>query len=259
MPSIHVPPASGRGTSLRAVDSKTKQAGELETALPALDALSEELNKLAAINAELVGQLRGAAHAGPAADLAAVDRGELTSLRNENAGLRERIEELEKTLASQATEDIWAERQREYEALLEEKSEVIRTLHLKIQELQEGTRRAANAPIPREEELVQLKEELEEQRRQLSEDEESLMAQMRQMEMAMSKDRAELARQRQEVQRLQAELNRDVEQASRDNGLQERLNTLRRRPDPAKKEPAVETAGEGESKQGSGLLRRLFG
>ena len=255
MPSTHVPSASSRGTSSsRTSDSNGKRASELDIALPALDALSEEFNKLAAINAELIGQLRDGAHDEPQ-----VDSGELTALRAENVQLRQRIEKLESALAAQAAEDTWEERQREYEALLEEKSEVIRALHLKIQELQQGARRPPDAPVPREEQLFQLQEQLEEHRKQLAEDEESLMAQMRQMEMAMAKDRAELARQRQEVQRLQAELNRDVEQASRDNGLQERLNTLRRRPDAAKKEPTAEPAVGADPKQGSGLFRRLFG
>ena len=150
---------------------------------------------------------------------------------------------------------------KEYEALLEEKSEVIRGLHLKLQELQEGTRRAPGEPVPKEEELCQLKDELEDQRRQLQEDEESLMAQMRDMELALSKDRAELARQRQEMQRLQAELNREIEQAGRDSGLRERLASIRRAHEPAKKDAghAAADASKGTKQQGSGLFRRLFG
>src|SRR5262249_56612934 len=85
-----------------------------------------------------------------------------------------------------------AERKREYEALLEEKSEVIRSLHQKLQEYQERP----TAVAPKEAELVALSEQLEQDRRQLQEDEESLMQQMRQMEMTMSRERAELARQR---------------------------------------------------------------
>ena len=259
MPSIHVPPASGKGTSTRAPDSKTNQTSEVDLALPALDALGEELNRLAAINAELVGQLRGASHTALHLPHAGAQDGELTALRQENADLRLVVEQLEAALASQPNEDTWTERQREYEALLEEKSEVIRTLHHKIQELQEASRRKASLPVPREEELVQLKQELEAQRRQLEEDEESLMKQMREMEMAMSKDRAELARQRQEIQRLQAELHHDVEQASRDNGLQERLSTLRRNQDAPKREAGAEPTADGGPRQGSGLLKRLFG
>jgi chromosome segregation ATPase len=238
--------------------SGKKPPSELDIALPALDALSEELNRLAAVNAELVGQLRGAAATEADLALSDADSAELASLREENTGLRGRIAQLEADLSKAANDDAWAEQQREYESLLEEKSEVIRSLHLKLQEAQESVRRKPGQPVPREEELVQIKEELEQQRRQLEEDEQSLMNQMREMELAMSRDRAELARQRQEVQRLQAELNRDVEQANRDPELHERLNSLRRHQEPPKKD-ASERAAETGSKQSSGLLRRLFG
>jgi DNA repair exonuclease SbcCD ATPase subunit len=254
-------PVHGNGTAVDDSHSKANQPSELEIALPAMDALGEELTRLAAINAELVGRLRGAAAAAHEAVTDDAD-GESAALRQENAELRARIEALESTFAAGADDDVWAERQREYEALLEEKSEVIRSLHLKVQELQEGKRRAPNEPVPREEELVQLKQELEDQRRQLQEDEESLMAQMRQMELALSKDRAELARQRQDVQRLQADLNREIEQANSAPGLRERLNSLRRPSDAAKKEAAAASAAQdaaNDSRQSSGLFRRLFG
>jgi hypothetical protein len=259
MPTTHAHPVHSNGKSAR--------TSEIDIALPAMDALSEELNRLAAINAELVGRLRGAAAAAesdavdPAAATAANE--ELAGLRQENEDLRRRIEELEQFKESFDNAPDWVDRQKEYEALLEEKSEVIRALHLKLHELQEGARRAAGEPIPKEEELRQLKHELEEQKRQLQEDEESLMSQMRTMELALSKDRAELARQRQEMQRLQSELNREIEQSSRDPALRERLLNLRRAHDPAKKEPpapvAVEATATKPAPQNSGLFRRLFG
>ena len=59
---------------------------------------------------------------------------------------------------------------KEYESLLEEKSEVIRSLHLKMQEGHAGV----TAEVPREEELLALSEELERERAQLKEDEETL-------------------------------------------------------------------------------------
>jgi chromosome segregation ATPase len=242
-------------------DGKNQRPSQLDITLPAMDALSEELNRLAAINTELVGRLRGAAAFQPKRSVDGAASTEVEALQQENAELRGRVEELEQLLLASSNEDAWADRQREYEALLEEKSEVIRALHLKFQELQEGTRRSSDAPIPKEDELVQLREELETQRRQLQDDEESLMNQMREMEMALSKDRAELARQRQEVQRLQAELNREAEQAGRDDGLRERLANLRRPSDAKKKEaaaPPVDAAAS-TSKSSSGLLRRLFG
>src|SRR5262249_2180220 len=129
---------------------------------------------------------------------------ELARLRAENGQLRARVEELEQALqAGSPGQELWLERQKEYETLLEEKSEVIRGLHLKIQEQGDGGGARAPAAADGGEgdgEVQSLKKQLEEQRRQLEEDEEALMQQMRQMEMAMSKDRAELARQRSEIQ-----------------------------------------------------------
>jgi DNA repair exonuclease SbcCD ATPase subunit len=254
------PSANGSGTAVH--ESTNSQPSELDIALPAMDALSEEFSRLAAVNAELVGRLRGAAGAPSARPALVLDDGERSALRDENTALRSRVAELEQLLATPAGDDDWTERQREYEALLDEKSEVIRNLHLKLQEVQEGARRAPDEPLPKEDQLIQLKKELEEQRQQLQQDEDSLMGQMRQMELALSKDRAELARQRQDVQRLQADLNREIEQTSRDPALRERLNNLRRGQEaPAKEEPvaAASTAADTAKPNNSGLFRRLFG
>src|SRR5437762_14014424 len=64
---------------------------------------------------------------------------ELELLRGENAALQAKADDLEQllALASQEGEERWGERQREYESLLEEKSEVIRALHQKLAELRE--------------------------------------------------------------------------------------------------------------------------
>jgi chromosome segregation ATPase len=258
MVKANAPTVNGHGAVVNGHDNKHASASQLDITLPAMDALSEELNRLAAINAELVGRLRGAAVAASVDKASGGDSAALDSLRHENVELRGRVEELEQLLVATATnEDSWADRQKEYEALLEEKSEVIRALHVKLHELQEGARRAPNEPVPKEEELQQLKQELEDQRRQLQEDEESLMTQMREMELALSRDRAELARQRQELVRLQAELNREIEQAGRDSGLRERLANIRRAHDTSKKDATPQP--DGGKQQGSGLFRRLFG
>lgn len=212
------------------------------------DHLRKELERLAAAQAELL-------EAAP--EQPVTDADELNFLRNENIELRSKLEELD--LA-------WGERQREYENLLEEKSEVIRGLHLKIQQLQEkgGPRpEATNQDATNQEDLSGLKRQLEEERRQVQEDEEALMVQMRQMEMAMSKERAELARQRSELQRLQADLNNEIEKAAQNGNMRERLQALRK---PYEQNTPV---GEGTTpisaptpppkKQSSGLFRRLFG
>jgi hypothetical protein len=189
---------------------------------------------------------------------------DVQQLRKENSELKARVEEMEHA---------WLDSQREYENLLEEKSEVIRSLHQKIQELQ------SSGPLPTEtgqqDELLGIQKELEADRERLQQDEESLMVQMRAMELSMAKERAELARQRTELGRLQAEFNREVELASRDADLRERLNglqrnsqsALQRRQDqqvesarrPSAKEASPSEATPLPRKGNSGLLGRLFG
>src|SRR5262245_37616314 len=92
---------------------------------------------------------------------------ELEQLRAENEELRSLVLELEQALQNSAGGDQdWEARSREYESLLEEKSELIRNLHRKVQMLeeelgaQEEQPRKPSGPVPREEELMMLSEEL---------------------------------------------------------------------------------------------------
>lgn len=201
---------------------------------------------------------------------------DLEFLQAENAALRTTIGQLEKQMAEAArlAEESLAERQKEYESLLEEKSEVIRILHRKLQEVLERPIGAT----PREDELLALSEELERERRQLKEDEESLTAQMRDMEVQMSKERAELARQGSELLRLQSELRHELALAGRDAALRERLAPLQRRhqeltnrrgsgppPDSAQAPPKARDTPDAPAeapppkRKESGLFSRLFG
>jgi hypothetical protein len=202
---------------------------------------------------------------------------EIDQLRNENGILREAVAELEKLLEQMLqAEQTWSERQKEQEALLEEKSDVIRELHIKLQEQGAAPAPRESSGMPREEELVALNEALEHERRQLKDDEEALMAQMREMEIQMSRERAGLARQRNDLQRLHNEIRHELELAARHAELRDRLLPLQRRhqemlhrkgsepppealssppASPAATVPSPATAG----KDSSGLLRRLFG
>lgn len=234
--------------------------------------IDDELKRLSAATQELLGQFRAPTDASPSeSSPALIDPDEFELLRLENEELRARIQELEGAPNGKGM-DHWRERQKEYESLLEEKSEVIRTLHLKLQDIQEtvniGECPAAPEPPPstsasrlgQAEEILRLKRDLEEQRKQLEQDEQDMMTQMRQMEMTMARERAELARHRQEVQRLQADLAREIEQSSRDPELRERLNTLTRRSNtsPATA-PADKPAPPSEQQKSSGFFRRIFG
>lgn len=210
------------------------------------------------------------------------DEPELEMLQRENADLRALVIDLQRQMeegAAPASDSGWEERQREYDSLLEEKSEVIRSLHQKIQELQ------ARAPspqlTPKESELITLSDELErercqleqdrrlleDERAQLKEDEKMMMQQMREMELQMARERAELARQRNELQRLHTEVNHELELASRDAALRERLQPLQRRHQEMNqrraggdtpREPPPQGPPDSSNKE-NGLLRRLFG
>ncbi len=232
--------------------------------------LDAELECLTAASRELLASLGGPAVEENAP--APADADEVALLRLENSELRARVQELEHLLHSSGSgDDSWADRQREYEALLEEKSEVIRALHQKIREQHDRPARSDAGPAQPSEEILQFQQELEDRRRQLEEDEEAMTAQLREMEMALSKDRADLARQRQEIQRLQADLAREIEMASRDPGLRERLMNLRR-PGDNKSRPTTQVAlaeptpvpqatppATVASKGSSGIFRRIFG
>ncbi len=186
----------------------------------------------------------------------------------ENPAFREQLAGTQRLIAElkQEAEQALREQQAEFERLLEEKSELIRALHRKLQESQD--RPAAPGDTPREEELMALSEELERERRQLKEDEEALMEQMGHMEVQMSRERADLARQRTELQRLQSEIRHELELAARDAALRERLAPLQRRQQEiaARRTPGVTPAAAAEEAPAdpappgsSGLFRRLFG
>jgi hypothetical protein len=206
---------------------------------------------------------------------------EVEILRDENHQLRDLVAELERhleELTGHGSENAQqAEQQKEMEVLLEEKTETIRELHLKLQEVEQelkGKPKPEN--LPHEDELLQMQEELERERKQLQEDEESMTQQMRDMEMQMARERAEIARQRTDMQRLHGEIRHELELAARDATLRERLAPLQRRHQevmnrrgsapgaagpkaPPTPLPTAQPVNETPPpRKDSGLLRRLF-
>jgi chromosome segregation ATPase len=226
------------------------------------------------------------------------DLQEMDRIRDENNQLRALCLELEQALQEAATGgknvDV-NEQAREYEALLEEKSETIRQLHLHVEELQaaltdaearvaeaaeqtEDRGRGHSGPAPREDELLALSEELERERRQLQEDEQTLMDQMREMEVGMARERAELARQRNDLQRLQSDIRHELERLERNGALQSKIDNLKTKlqdvtarrgaartegssghASPPPPGPASPPPAAGGPAKGQGLMGRLFG
>jgi hypothetical protein len=194
---------------------------------------------------------------------------ERDQLLAENAELREKVTQLDELLenANQVTLRL-EEQQKDFDKMLEEKSEVIRELHQKVQE--SHSRPAIEAP--HEEELLALSEELERDRKQLKDDEQALMAQMREMEVQMARERAELGRQRNELQQLHNEIHHELTRASREAELRTHMQPFQRRhqdlttrrsaeaaqPKPEEQVPA-DAGNQPHKAKDSGIFRRLFG
>lgn len=175
------------------------------------------------------------------------DPAEVEAIQGENEQLRGIVDELRQQLDQVVgdSQSGWGEREKEYEAMLEQKSDTIRELHARLQELERGGgAEEAHAPVNVDQkELLSLSDELERERcqleqerknidddrKQLREDEDSMMRQMREMEMQMARERAELARQRNELQRLHSEIRHELELAQRDAAVNERLRLLQRK------------------------------
>jgi septal ring factor EnvC (AmiA/AmiB activator) len=193
-------------------------------------------------------------------------------LRNQNAEFIEAIENLRSQLESSSGQGGDDERTSLLDQMLEEKSETIRTLHVRIKELEQivdetgGGGGGPPMPAADREELAAMMDEIERERcqleqerstldddrRQLREDEEAMMRQMREMELQMAKERAELARQRNELQRLHAEIRHELELAQRDAAVNERLRMLQRRHQEVEEPGAAEKPGSRPAKPASG-------
>lgn len=191
---------------------------------------------------------------------------ELEHLRAENAQLRTLCGELEQALHEAAQQPVEPsshdDRLREYEQLIDEKTQTICQLHQQLQELQALYEEAAGnpaarqrGPMPREDELLTLSEDLERERRQLQEDEQALMEQMRQMEMSMARERAEMARQRNDLQRLYGEIRHELERLERNGALQTKMDELKAKlQDASTRRGASPNNGAGRSPASSSVL-----
>lgn len=174
-------------------------------------------------------------------------RDRAAQLRVDNEKLRNTIQEMRQQLDQAAAQDQggWEERERHFESQLEDKSEEIRMLYIRIQELErehggggggapsgrvdDDERSALLEELQREEQqLAESKQTLEDERRQIREDEEDLMRRMREMELQTAKSRAELVRTRNELQVLHNEVRAELEQAQQTGANVERVRSLQR-------------------------------
>lgn len=195
---------------------------------------------------------------------------DLASLQAQNVELARRVATLEKQLKDALAQlQLCADQQGEDACLLEEKSELIRELHLKVQQLEENQPASRPDSETPESDLLALSEELERERLQLKQDEEVMFEQMRDMEIHMSRERAELARQKAEIERMQSEFNHHLETASRESTLRLQPFLRRQQESPqGRSAPAARpqrpTTGPApstpvsEAKPNS-ILRRMFG
>ncbi|MEI7685606.1 MAG: hypothetical protein WCL32_11315 [Planctomycetota bacterium] len=223
-----------------------------------IDTIKKELQKLSATNQEILKAFQERAELPPAKpkefgssgnivlpidaeDLAKYKK-EADQLKKENELLRKKLIELDAKLRADVP-TAWKEQQREFDQILDEKTETIRSLHMQVQELQEALRGGPTGMTT--EQLDQRQDELARLEQRLLADEEALNRQAREMEMSMAKERADLARQRAEMQRFHTDVQREIEVAGRDPGLRERLMSLQRRPD---------TRPEGRPKTANSLL-----
>lgn len=187
--------------------------------------------------------MQGAKHSGgpPAAPPPDELRAENEQLREIAAELKAQFAEISKPAATS-----WEDREREYEALLDEKSEMIRTLHVRIQELEaaSGSRAAAKgSPADDDPELLATIEELsreqaemdkerallDEDRRQLRQDEEDMESRMQEMELQVAKSRSDLVRQRHEVHELYGMVRVELEKGQQSGVMSDRLKSLLQR------------------------------
>lgn len=176
------------------------------------------------------------------------NREKIERLRAENEQLQALIAELRQQVdeAVGNTQETFAKREEEFEALLEEKSEELRTLFIRIQQTERERAGAAAAhaasPAGRMDEervsvwadiqrehaaLEQERQRLEEERRQLREDEESMMQRMREMELQVAKSRTDMVRQRNEMQQLHNEVRAELEKAQQTGTSLDRVRSLR--------------------------------
>ncbi|MFM7151579.1 MAG: hypothetical protein ACKO23_17275 [Gemmataceae bacterium] len=221
---------------------------------------------------------------------------ELDLLREENDQLRSLCGELEQALqeSTQQLAELQTvlERQHELEAMVEEKTDTIRNLHMELQQIRESTElsdsshshltRDPSVPAPKEDELLALSEAIERDRRQLQDDEQVMMEQMRQNEMQMARERAEMARQRNDLQRLYGEIRHELERLERNTGNPGRVEDLKAKfqdvstrrgaapSTPGTRAPATMTAlpdvtahpeesGKSGTGRGSSFMGRFFG
>ena len=252
-----------------------------------LEAIKSELRRLSAANQEILKSFNAQSVVTPKPKafgssgniLLPAEAEQMAELKRDNEALKSRVAELE-TKLSEASAEGWSDQRRDFEQLLEDKSETIRTLNHHIRELTEELRGGGSGPS--RDDLEALAAELRQRDEQLRADEDSLQIQVRETEMSMARERAEMARQKSQLQRLHHDLQHEIETANRDPLLRERLANLQRPSDARPKTmsalpggpttasktlsglrpgttPALDSGDVPGTPETKGVFRRLFG
>src|SRR4051794_23710304 len=115
------------------------------------------------------------------------------------------------TIQAATEPEHWLEQQLAYEKELQDKSEEMRILHERIQELESASLRGGISadwenPMGQATGILRLKRELAQRHRLLKQAEAHMVEQMRELEVTIATERVEIARQRQTVERMKDEL-----------------------------------------------------
>lgn len=168
----------------------------------------------------------------------------LAQLTTENQTLRNTIDGLRRQLdaASSADQHPFDRREREFEDMLDAKSDTIRSLHAKLRGLESAATAARKELAPPgqndfdrdvlgdelAEECTLLeaqRTQLEDERHHLREEEEQLMGRMKDMEKQMSKERADMVRQRNELNELHRAVLGDMQLAQQQGVVTNRVGS----------------------------------
>ena len=232
-----------------------------------IDSIKDELKRLSAANQALLQSFSGRDAGAPTSARAMPSNESIERLTADNSQLKARIRRSGGPARTELTPESWTAQQQEFEQLLDEKSEIIRTLNHKIHELSESG--AMGQGEYEQEKLQAWAADLAARDEQIKADEEAMQMQVLARDGdagCRSANGPSWARQKALIDRQHADLDSEVEVASRDPNLRDRLRNLQRssdgRPRPSTQpafDPTASQAAAVPLAESRSVLRRLFG